>query len=263
MNEQAQNWTAQDDRLRVPAGRRALVIFVVLLLESLLLLALLSLGATKIERPSKEPSILALEPNTTAEKTPEKSTDVDPSSSPTEREQAEDSPAEQERVPGVRARKPEFQPEARPPSFITLSREELAAADIRSAPVTRPSVSASPPKMGPPAPSRSGDTPLVDGTGPNGERLYAAAWYREPYDRELRGYLSTADGPGWGLIACRTVPDFRVEDCVAVGENPRGSNITRAVLAAAWQFRVRPPRINGRPQIGEWVRIRIDYLHRR
>ncbi|HTG39678.1 MAG TPA: hypothetical protein VL973_12810, partial [Sphingomonas sp.] len=112
--------------------------------------------------------------------------------------------------------------------------------------------------MGPPDTGTPGDTERV-GTAPNGQPLYAASWYREPYPEELRGYLSTASGPGWGLIACRTAPDYRVEDCVAVGESPDRSNIARAVLAAAWQFRVRPPRIGGQPKIGEWVRIRIDY----
>jgi protein TonB len=97
------------------------------------------------------------------------------------------------------------------------------------------------------------------GTGPNGEPLYAAQWYRRPYDNELSGYLTTASGPGWGLIACRTVADYRVEDCVAIDEYPQKSNIARAVLAAAWQFRVRPPRRGGRVLIGEWVGIRIDY----
>ena len=74
--------------------------------------------------------------------------------------------------------------------------------------------------------SSSGDTERV-GTAPNGEPLYAAAWYREPRDDELRGYLSTANGPGWGLIACRTAPDYRVEDCVALDEYPNGSQINR------------------------------------
>lgn len=114
--------------------------------------------------------------------------------------------------------------------------------------------------MGPPDTSmRVQDTPRVSGSGPNGEPLYAASWYREPYDDELSGYLSTASGPGWGLIACRTAPDYRVEDCVEIDEYPAGSNIARSVLAAAWQFRVRPPRIGGQAKIGEWVRIRIDY----
>ncbi len=104
----------------------------------------------------------------------------------------------------------------------------------------------------------SRDTERV-GTAPNGEALYAAAWYREPRPDELRGYLSTASGPGWGLIACRTAPDFRVEDCVGLDEYPNGSQINRAVLAAAWQFRVRPPRVGGQTMVGSWVRIRIDY----
>jgi periplasmic protein TonB len=71
--------------------------------------------------------------------------------------------------------------------------------------------------------------------------------------------LSTASAPSAALIACRTVPDFRVEDCQLLSESPAGSNIGRAVLAAAWQFRVRPARVGGRSQVGSWVRIRIDY----
>ena len=117
--------------------------------------------------------------------------------------------------------------------------------------------------MGPPAPrGGSGDSAVVEGSGPNGERLYAAAWYREPSEGELRGYLSTASGPGWALIACRTVDDFRVEDCIGLSEYPDGSRMLRAVLAAAWQFRVRPPRVGGDYKVGEWVRIRIEYGRR-
>ncbi|MBC7987511.1 MAG: hypothetical protein H7X93_12725, partial [Sphingomonadaceae bacterium] len=102
------------------------------------------------------------------------------------------------------------------------------------------------------------DTERV-GTAPNGQPMYAAAWQREPRDEEMRGYLSTANGPGYALITCRTVPDFRVQDCVALDEYPRGSNIARSVLAAAWQFRVRPPWVGGQLLVGSWVRIRITY----
>ena len=102
------------------------------------------------------------------------------------------------------------------------------------------------------------DTERV-GTAPNGEPLYAAAWYREPEDAMMRAYLSGARGPGYGLIACRTVEDFRVEDCVGLEEYPNGSNIMRSALAAAWEFRVRPPRRGGQVLVGSWVRIRISY----
>lgn len=107
-------------------------------------------------------------------------------------------------------------------------------------------------------PRSAGDSEQV-GTAPNGEPLYAARWYREPTRQELRGYLSTATPPSAALIACRTVPDYYVEDCVLLSESPQGSQIGRAVMAAAWQFRVRPARIGGREQFGSWVRIRIDY----
>lgn len=106
--------------------------------------------------------------------------------------------------------------------------------------------------------SRGPDSQRV-GTAPDGSPLYAARWYREPDDGQLAGYLSTANSAGWGLIACKTAPNWRVEDCVALDEYPSGSGIARAVQAAAWQFQVRPPRLRGEYQVGSWVRIRIDY----
>ena len=99
----------------------------------------------------------------------------------------------------------------------------------------------------------------VVGRAPDGSPLYAAQWYRRPYQSELSGYLSTAQAPGWGLIACKTAPEWRVEDCEILGESPQGSQIGRSALAASWQFLVRPPRIDGEYQVGAWVRIRIDY----
>jgi len=97
------------------------------------------------------------------------------------------------------------------------------------------------------------------GTGPNGETLYNARWYREPTNAELAFYLPKERRvSGWGMVACKTVPGFRVEDCHEIGQSP-GSGLASAVRQAAWQFRVMPPRIGGKPIVGAWVRIRIDY----
>ena len=155
-------------------------------------------------------------------------------------------PAEAQPLPTVKPVPPE--PEARPPAFELTRKATPSAATGGKV--------YGPPDSGGSRASR--DSERV-GTAPNGEPLYAAAWYREPEPRMLRAYLSTARGPGWGLIACRTAPDYRVEDCVPLDEYPEGSQINRAVLAAAWEFRVRPARIGGRSQVGSWVRIRIDY----
>lgn len=151
---------------------------------------------------------------------------------------------------------------AQPPVIIPVPHNQMADFDISKLP--RQAQPAKPGKgmMGPIDAGVPGDSKRV-GTAPNGQPMYAASWYREPYDEELRGYLSTANGPGWALIACRTVADFRVDDCVGLDEYPSGSQMLRAVLGAAWQFRVRPPRVGGVSQVGAWVRIRIDYTERR
>lgn len=231
-----------------------------MLAEALLVLALLTL-APEMRRPEEErTTVFSFSPERNELAAPEVARDPataerdareSPSTEPVD-EPIESAPAPPEPV--------EVSPA--PPPVVAMSREQMAAADIALIPARPPA--AAPPRRaaaGPPniGASSGGDTPRVEGAGPNGEPLYAASWYREPYPEELRGYLSTSRGPGWGLIACRTVSDYRVEDCVAVGEYPEGSNIARSVLAAAWQFRVRPPRLRGEPKIGEWVRIRIDY----
>lgn len=248
------------DRLRERFGRRAAGIVLALAFEALLVLALLTIAPTltRVEDSSMATFDVAPEAEAPAPAEPEPAA--------AEPERAETPPADTAPPPPLPeiarvAPPPVLNVAPPPPPFIELSREEMASADI-ARPAAAPAARAAP--YGPPAPSAgsSGDTERV-GTAPNGEPLYAAAWYREPYDSELRGYLSTARGPGWATIACRTVEDYRVEDCVAVGEGPEGSNIARAVLAAAWQFKVRPPRRGGRSMVGEWVRIRIDYEQRR
>jgi protein TonB len=87
--------------------------------------------------------------------------------------------------------------------------------------------------------------------------LYAAEWAREPTDAEINGYWPH-NVSGWGLVACKTIPNDRVDDCVELDQSPRGSHLASAVRQAAWQFRVRPPRKGGRPLIGGWVRILIE-----
>jgi protein TonB len=136
----------------------------------------------------------------------------------------------------------------RPLPIIELTHEEYAAADVRALPKAAPS-----------APAED-DSPEV-GRGPNGETLYAAEWAREPTDTELSFYLPKDAPDGYGLIACKTYPRFRVDDCVALESHPASSHLARAVLNAAWQFKVKPPRKNGKPMIGEWVRIKIEYIH--
>jgi protein TonB len=142
-------------------------------------------------------------------------------------------------------------PIERPLDLIPMTKEELAAADIRGLPKA---------DSGSGSGSGAGDSQVV-GRCPNGEMLYAAEWAREPTDAELAGYLPHNAPEGYGLVACKTLPQNRVDDCVELENYPRGSHLASAVRQAAWQFRVRPPRKNGRDLVGEWVRIRIDYTH--
>ncbi|KHK92031.1 hypothetical protein LK12_13480 [Novosphingobium malaysiense] len=133
-------------------------------------------------------------------------------------------------------------------TFLKLSSADMAAADIGNMN-----------RSGGGEAAGSGAT-YGPGEGPGGAVLYNADWYREPTNAQLGGYLpATAPSEGWGMIACQTLDHYRVDNCQILGESPRGSGFGRAVLDAAWQFRVVPPRLNGKPQLGAWVRIRIEY----
>lgn len=140
-----------------------------------------------------------------------------------------------------------------PEGFIELSRNDYQSTDIsrmkRSDSGGEQQASAGAP----------GDSASV-GQGPGGVRLYAAQWYREPTDAEIGPYLPQRRMQGdWAMIACRTIEKYHVEDCQELGESPPGSGLARAIRQASWQFLVRPPRVNGKPQIGEWVRIKFDF----
>ena len=224
--------TEQD---RTPLQRRASGLALALGVNALLLLVLLTLGV--IALPQQEPStatIVDLVPESHAKASTAKQ------AKPREVEQAvqQQQPA---KLPPIKSPIPA----KTPLPMIEMSKDEMAAADIRNLPK---------------ADSSAGDSEEV-GRGPHGEILYAAEWAREPTDAELGGYLPPGAPEGSGLVACKTIPGNRVDDCVEIGNDPPGSHLARAVRLAAWQFHVLPPRKNGKPMIGEWVRIRIDYYH--
>lgn len=234
-----------------------------LLVEALLVLVVLTLGSAIDQHKAKTVTMTSIAFRETPakkqskdEQEEAKAPQVSPAERPTPR-QAATQPAQA--TPAEPAQPP-------PPALIQISPKEMASSNIAAPPKAPGPVAVI--KRGTMGPVDTGgatayaDTARV-GTAPNGQPLYAAAWVREPYDDEMAGYLQTATGPGWGLIACRTVPDFRVEDCVKLDEYPTGSNIARAALGAAWQYKVRPPRLGGVYKVGEWVRIKIEYGTRR
>jgi len=223
--------------------RRASGVALAVGLNLLVLLALLTTGALPLSPPrgGQEPLIVSLIPDADnanqAARSPEK-----PREAPV-REQKPPLPKPKIVLPA----KPTIETPRELP-WIEMSKAEMAAADISRFPKGSESASA----------TSAGDSEEV-GRAPNGEVLYAADWARKPTNTELNGYLPPNAPDGWGLIACRTVAGNRVEDCLELGQSPRGSRLASAVRQAAWQFRVLPPRRNGRALIGSWVRIRIDY----
>ncbi len=223
--------------------RRASGVALAVGLNLLVLLALLTTGALPLQPPrgGQEPLIVSLIPDadnaTQAARSPQK-----PREAPV-REQKPPLPKPKIVLPA----KPTIETPRELP-WIEMSKAEMAAADISRFPKGSESASA----------ASAGDSEEV-GRAPNGEVLYAADWARKPTNTELNGYLPPNAPDGWGLIACRTVAGNRVEDCMELGQSPRGSRLASAVRQAAWQFRVLPPRRNGRALIGSWVRIRIDY----
>ncbi|MGL6043662.1 MAG: hypothetical protein ACRC1J_07025 [Sandaracinobacteroides sp.] len=234
-------------KLPADARRRASGLLFVLLLHALLGLLFLTLAPAITGKKSGELIVFSISNAPEAKQTTEAAEETSPEESRTKPVETPPAPP----APPV-----PVPPVVMPPPEASTAIEQAPPPPPPAPPPAPPKASYGPPDLRPKGPP---DSERVDGSGPNGEPLYAAAWYREPYDDELRGFLSTARGPGWGLIACRTVPSYRVEDCVIVGEAPLGSGIANAVLAAAWQFQVRPPRVGGKDRYGEWVRIRIDY----
>lgn len=143
------------------------------------------------------------------------------------------------------------------PDFIKVSKSEFDAMDISKLPASASAGAGEGKSSGVGSKGMMGP-----GLGPGGAQLYPVAWLREPYDSELSPYLATAKSvpPGASAdIACRMAEHNRVENCQIIGESPRGTGLAQALRKAAWQFLVKPPRIDNKPQLGVWVRIHFDF----
>jgi protein TonB len=241
ISEPSANWPEPRADWRQPSARqRALVIGLTLLAELLFLLILLGLGpATWTGRDAGQPTLVDLidAPKAAA---PEPAPASAKSDEAATRAATVSKPSTPKLPPSPRAKEA---------PFVELTREEFAAADI-----SKLGSAGGKGKSG-------GETTASVGTGPGGVTLYKAEWYREPTNAELSGYITqkSVEPGSWAEIACKTIPDNRVENCQSLGESPLGSGLGKAIRLAGWQFRIRPPRIDGKPQVGTWVKIHIEF----
>jgi len=225
------SWTIRRDLL----GRRAAGIVAAIIIHILGFLLLLSLAPETVKRLAPELKRFPL---------------LSFSENPAPKQAAS---ASAKRPKPVKTPPPETPvPTPTPLKMMVVSSDVFKASDISK---IRPQQTDGAPGAGDPG---AGDG-AGKGEGPGGEKLYPADWYVEPTRAEMAFYLKENRQAGWGMIACRTVPNFRVEDCQELGESPRGSGLARSLRQAAWQFKIRPPSIGGKPQMGVWVRILFDF----
>ena len=234
------------------SGRRRLAGWcVALLIEALILFALLSLGQHRGGQSTSDRSLSTFNLGQEAAQKPQRK-----QAAKREKQKARVSPP-QKPVQNPPPPTPPVKSLAVPSpnkGFIELSKEDLAAGDISKLGSKSASASAS-------AGGKSGGI-MGPGEGPGGKRLYNAEWVREPTDSELAPYFAEtkARPPGaWAMVACRTIPNNRVDNCQSLGESPPGAGLAKALRLASWQFLVRPPRDGNKPLLGVWVRIRFDF----
>jgi len=241
------------EQLTGRVGRRAVGATIAVAIEAILFWALISLGVVELPKKIVPVALSSFDvrkeipPAAEHQKTP--------------KDHAVARAAANPQLTAAQPKSPkEIAAEPQPAAVIPLS-PQLQSFDLGKIAKAPAQARRAGPLIGPVDTPRFGDSERV-GTAPNGQPMYAAAWYPyEPTHEQMAGYLSTAE-PGWALVTCKTVPDYRVEDCVGLDEYPENSHLIRAVLAAAWQFRIRPPRVNGVLQVGDWVRIRVTYEER-
>ena len=240
------DWNRDDLR------RRGLGLFIALLLEAIIIIAILSLSM-RASGPTGTRGLSTFSLQAEAESA--SSADKSETKTPITKVQKSDvaptiPPPLLPPVNPVKAPPPN-------PNFIKVSKSEFDAMDLSKLPAGDGSDSGDS--------KGSGQGPKANmgpGLGPGGAQLYPVAWLREPYDSELAPYLAAVKRvpPGASAdIACRMAEHNRVENCQIIGETPRGTGLAKALRLAAWQFLVKPPRIDNKPQLGVWVRIHFDF----
>jgi protein TonB len=239
-------WEETRESLR----RRSTALILAASLHIVLLFLLLSLAPPlMMTEPQSKPTTVTLVPGEEAPPAPEpKPVDKPQPASggaPAKAVQAPPKPA-----PIPQPKPAPAQPSDEPPLKLWEGMERFNLANVRGTGQAKGAGN-------PGASAGAGDA--VVGTAPGGQPLYGAQWHRRPSTAELSTYLPARMQNGWGMVACRTAPDYRVEDCKEIGQSPPGSGLSRAVRLASWQFRVRPPRVGGKSLVGEWVRIRIEW----
>ena len=218
-------------------------IVLALIVEGLVILLLLSLSSGVFKKVEKQPRLTTFDVRPVGPPISKKAQRTKVASQRKKVSTASAAPPAQTAPPPVKA----------PPSkLIQLSPEDFAASDIgkiKSA-------------QGDGDGTGNGHDSVAaygPGQGPGGGSLYDPDWYHgiQPTDAEMAPYLlqyvKAEDASA--LIACKTAPDNRVENCRTIWETPPGSGLARAMRLASWQFRISPPRVNGKPRIGAWIGI--------
>ncbi|WP_242096624.1 hypothetical protein [Sphingomonas sp. CROZ-RG-20F-R02-07] len=257
-------YSSRPDSTRAPARRRAVSFALTIVAHILIILLLLHLTPTAVvpRKPDARPAAFQLLPDPQAAPIPSPRV-------PRVAKVKQPSGGAAPRAPRPPA-PPTAPPSTQPPSAFPAmlgGRELFQAADVAKLPAhpeDRQLAGGDSDGAGQGQGKDSGST-YGPGAGPGGERLYNADWYpRPPSHAEIAGYMPPSGAPmgSWAEIACRTIENYHVENCRSLGESPVGSGLARAMREAAWQFRVRPPRVGGKAMVGAWVRIRIDFTEK-
>ena len=255
-------YTQQTDWDQSAIRRRAFGIVATLIIEALLILAFLSLTLQTAGPKTDRRGLSAFALETEAESASAEETKSDaqaPAAKTTPRNIVSEIPK-----PVLPSANPLRLPPPTP-DFIKVSKAELDAMDLSKIPSNGGAGQGENKGAGQGSGQGTGQGSkglIGPGAGPGGAQLYPVAWFREPYDSELAPYLASAKSapPGASAeIACRMIENYHVENCQILSETPRGTGLAKALRLAAWQFLVRPPRIDNKPQLGVWVRIRFDF----